>query len=151
LYRFALSFVSNEADAKDVVQDVMIKSWQRIEDIDAIKNLEAWCITMTKNRCLDLIRKKGRHNLDLDDQLHIASREPSPLEKTVTDDSMKRIESLIEDLPDNQRAVITLRDIEGYTYKEIAKILELDMNHVKVLLHRSRMAIKSKLEGLYTT
>lgn len=149
LYRFALSFVVNEADAKDVVQDVMIKSWERIEDISKIKNIEAWCMTMTRNKSLDMLRKKGRNHLQIADQVHLSSTELNPFEKTSTLESRSNIQHFIAQLPDNQREVITLRDIEGHSYKEIADILNLELNHVKVLLHRARQSVKKKLEKIY--
>ncbi len=151
LYRFALSFLLNEDDAKDVVQEVMIKSWEKIQDISKIKNIEAWCITMTRNKALDVLRKKGRNHIDITSQVHIESSTASPHEQTSSIESMELIKQTIAALPENQRAVITLRDIEGYSYKEIALILELDLNHIKVLLHRARQQVKKKLEHIYLT
>ncbi len=149
LFRFALSFLLNEDDAKDVVQDVMIKSWEEIDDIKTIRNMEAWCITMTRNKSLDRLRKKGRNYLQISDQKHLKSSEPNPLQKISTVESYSAIRGVISGLPDKQQEVIVLRDMEGYTYKEISKLLDIDLNHVKVLLHRARAAVKKKLEPIY--
>lgn len=149
LYRFALSFSLSEADAKDAVQDVMLKSWEKITDIDAIKNIEAWCMTMVKNRSLDKLRKKGRHYEDLDTQLSLESKTPTPLQVTANNEIHTYINTCISSLPDRQRDVIILRDIEGHTYKEICDILDIEMNQMKVLLHRGRQALRKKLEIHY--
>lgn len=149
LYRFALSYLSNEDDAKDVVQEVMIKTWQEIKDLNSIRNIEAWCMTLTKNKALDQLRKKGRNYLQIADQVHLTSPEANPLQRTTEIESFNTIHSVIESLPDNQKNVIRLRDIEGHRYKEIAEILQLDINHVKVLLHRGRAAIKKALHPIY--
>jgi RNA polymerase sigma-70 factor (ECF subfamily) len=149
LYRFALSYLANEADAKDVVQDVMIKSWQDIKDLSAIRNVEAWCMTVTRNRSLDQLRKKGRNYLQVADQEHLTSQEPNPLQRTTNMESYQVIHAVIAKLPENQKDVVQLRDIEGHSYKEIAEMLNLDINHVKVLLHRGRAAIKKELQPIY--
>ena len=149
LFRFAFSFLLNEADAKDVVQEVMIKSWEEIDDISSINNMEAWCITLTKNRSLDRLRKKGRNYLPIAEQEHLTSPEPNPLQQTSQSESFDAIRTAITELPDRQQEVIRLRDLEGHTYKEIAEAMHIEVNHVKVLLHRARAVIKRKLMNLY--
>ena len=149
LYRFALSYLSNEADAKDVVQDVMIKTWQEIKDVNVIRNIDAWCMTLTRNRALDQLRKKGRNYVEIADQVHLTSPEPNPLQHTTELESYQTIHAVISRLPNNQKDVIQLRDIEGHSYKEIAEILQININHVKVLLHRGRAAIKKELNPIY--
>ena len=149
LYRFALSFLLNESDAEDVVQDVMIKSWKDL-DIENVRNMEAWCITMTKNRSLDQLRKKGRNFLQIADQHDLSTPEADPLERTSANEISKLIQQAISNLPERQKDVIQLRDIEGHSYKEIAKLLEIDINHVKVLLHRARLGIRKELKHVYS-
>lgn len=149
LYRFALAFLSNEADAKDVVQDVMIKTWRDL-DVDKVQNMEAFCITMTKNKSLDQLRKKGRKTAPIADHHYLESKEADPLQKTSSNESVSIVQRAIASLPDNQRDVILLRDIEGHTYKEIAKLLSLDINNVKVLLHRGRLQLKKELHPIFS-
>jgi len=69
----------------------------------------------------------------------------SPHEKTEIHESMKRIDEMMATLPDKQRQVMHLRDIEGYSYNEICDVLEIDMNQVKVNLFRARNAVREKL------
>jgi len=145
LFRFAFSYLKDEDDAKDVVQDVMIRSWEEIEDVKSIKNLEAWCMTLVKNRSLDRLKRKGRNYLQVVDQHYISSEAADPLQVTMEREDDLRIKGIIARLPEKQREVIKLRDMEGYTYLEIAEILEIELNHVKVLLHRARNQVKEEL------
>lgn len=149
LYRFALSFSLTEADAKDAVQDVMMKSWEKIQDISAIRNIEAWCMTMMKNRSLDTLRKKGRNHEEIEQNVALESKNPTPLQITSSNELHGLIRASIATLPDRQRDVIILRDIEGHTYKEICTLLDIDMSQMKVLLHRGRQTLRKKLELHY--
>lgn len=150
LFRFAYSYLKDEDDAKDVVQDVMIKSWEDIKDVNAIRNVEAWCMTLVKNRSLDQLKRKGRSNkveIDAQHQLRIVGADP--LEQTVQNDTNSRIRELISQLPEKQRDVITLRDVEGYSYQEIAEIMGVEMSNVKVLLHRARMKVRAEIKNIH--
>jgi RNA polymerase sigma-70 factor (ECF subfamily) len=148
LFRFALSYLNNEDDAKDVVQDVMIKTWEDVKDLTAIRNIEAWCMTLVKNRSLDKLKRKGRNHLQIVDQHQLRIVDADPLQQTVANERMLQIKEVISLLPEKQRDVINLRDVEGYTYQEIADIMEIEMNNVKVLLHRARMQVRNSLKNI---
>ncbi|MBS1489743.1 MAG: RNA polymerase sigma factor [Bacteroidetes bacterium] len=145
LYRFAFRLLGSREEAKDVVQDVMIKVWYG-RDLAEVQNMEAWCMRITKNLSLDRLRsrqRKGTHSLE--NSAEVQQDELTPHEKTEQNESMKRIDQLMATLPDKQRQVMHLRDVEGYSYNEIGEILELDMNQVKVNLFRARNAVREKL------
>ena len=144
LYRFALAYL-DEANAKDIVQEVMLSAWEKIQDPRSVNNIEAWCMTLTRNKSLNMLKKKGRTYLQISEQYDLSSQEASPLQKTAGNEIADTIGQIIGQLPEKQRAVITLRDMEEYSYKEIAAILNLDMNHVKVLLFRARKQVKETL------
>jgi RNA polymerase sigma-70 factor (family 1) len=146
LYRFALRFVGNEEEAKDVVQEVFIRVWNGREQMDQIQNWEAWCMRITKNLSLDRIRSMTRKQTQpLEDTFDIRQESLTPLESTEADESMQRITQFISALPEKQRQIIHLRDVEGYSYNEICEIMELDMNQVKVNLFRARNSVREKL------
>jgi RNA polymerase sigma factor (sigma-70 family) len=146
LFRFALRLVGNEEEAKDVVQEVFIRVWKGREQIDEIQNMEAWCMRITKNLSLDRIRTNTRRYAQpIDEGFDIRNEALTPHENTELQESMKRISQLMAALPDKQRQVMHLRDVEGYSYNEICDILELDMNQVKVNLFRARNAVREKL------
>lgn len=149
LYRFAYGYLQREEEARDVVQEVMIKSWNNIKEIHTIRNIEAWCMTLTKNKSLDRLRKKGRNYVDIAEQTDLVSREKDPLEKTAQSESNSIIFSAISQLPENQKDVILLRDVEGYSNREIAEMLDLTENNVRILLYRGRQKLRSMLEPIY--
>ena len=146
LFRFAFRMLGSSEEAKDVVQEVMIKVWNGREQMAEIQNMEAWCMRITKNLSLDKLRSQQRRATDsIDEGFEVRQEGLSPHEKTELNESMLRINQLIAALPEKQRQVIHLRDIEGYSYNEICEMLELDMSQVKVSLFRARNAVREKL------
>ncbi len=143
-----MSFLKMQADAEDVVQEVLIKCWEVIKDSDKIDNMEAFSMTMVRNKSLDRLKKKGRRYEEVSEQYDLASSSASPLEKTVELESVRQVKSFIKRLPEGQRSVITLRDIEGYSYDEICKILGMNMSQVKVNLHRGRKQVRTSMMEL---
>jgi RNA polymerase sigma factor (sigma-70 family) len=146
LFRFALRMLGNEDEAKDVIQEVFIRVWNSREQMDQILNMEAWCMRITKNLSLDRLRsiqRKGTYPME--EGFDVQHTDATPDVKTELGESMLNVNQLIAALPEKQRQVIHLRDVEGYTYNEICEILELDMNQVKVSLFRARNAVKEKL------
>lgn len=149
LFRFAYRLLANEEEAKDVVQDVLIKVWNGRDRMDEVQNWEAWCMRMTKNLSLDRIRSRQRKATDpIAEGFDVRNETLSPHETTELGESMQRINELISALPEKQRQVIHLRDIEGYSYNEICEILGLEMSQVKVNLFRARNAVREKLVKL---
>ncbi|NNK81349.1 MAG: RNA polymerase sigma factor, partial [Flavobacteriales bacterium] len=71
-----------------------------------------------------------------------------PLQQTVTNERVKQITEIISLLPEKQRDVINLRDVEGYSYQEISEIMAIELNHVKVLLHRARIQVRNSIKNL---
>ncbi|MEM7162110.1 MAG: RNA polymerase sigma factor [Bacteroidota bacterium] len=147
LFRFAQSFVSRE-DAEDVVQDVMIKCWEDIDRPQQIDNIEAFSMKMVRNKSLDKLKKKGRNYLQVVDQYQLHSREKDPHEKTGESETISKIKDIISLLPQKQRNVINLRDIEGYSYNEIAETLEMSTDQVKVNLHRARVYVREQMKKI---
>jgi RNA polymerase sigma factor (sigma-70 family) len=146
LFRFALRMLGNEDEAKDVIQEVFIRVWNGREQMDQIQNMEAWCMRITKNLSLDKLRsiqRKGTYAME--DGFDVQHTDVTPDVKTELGEAMLKVNQLIAALPEKQRQVIHLRDVEGYAYNEICEILELDMNQVKVSLFRARNAVREKL------
>lgn len=146
LFRFSLKIVRDEDLAKDVVQECLIKVWEKRNDLKLVNNLEAWCMQVTKNKALDKLRSKHVSRTDLFEvQLDRRKERDTPYVMTERGDVMGRIKTLIAALPERQREVMQLRDIEGFTYKEIGETLEIDINLVKTNLFRARRKLKESL------
>lgn len=146
LYRFALTFVKDEELAKDVVQECLIKVWEKRSEMVFVQNLEAWCMQITRNKALDKLRSKHvKKTEQFEVQLDTRKERDTPYAVTERSQLMVRIQELIDALPQRQREVMQLRDIEGYSYKEIAENLDIDINLVKTNLFRARRKIKESL------
>jgi RNA polymerase sigma-70 factor (ECF subfamily) len=145
LFRFAMSIVGNATEAEDVVQEVFIKIWQNRQQINKLNSLEAWSMKLTKNLSIDKLRSKHRRTDGLENIVEISSREATPDKATELNDTMSRIKALMFQLPEKQRQILQLRDIEGMTYEEISQVLELPLNQIKVNLFRARKQIRAKL------
>jgi RNA polymerase sigma factor (sigma-70 family) len=146
LFRFAFRLLGSSEEAKDVVQEVFIKIWNGRDQLEQIQNMEAWCMRITKNLSLDRLRQQQRRPTDdLEKGSYVQHGAMSPHESAEMKESMTRIGEMMNQLPEKQRHVMHLRDVEGYSYNEICEILELDMSQVKVNLFRARNAVREKL------
>ena len=146
LFRFAFRFLGNEDEAKDIVQEVFIRVWNGREQMEGVQNWEAWCMRITKNLSLDRLRVLTRKRTQsIEDSFDLQHEALTPHESTEMGESMQKIAQMIAALPEKQRQVMHLRDVEGYSYQEICEILELDMSQVKVSLFRARNAVREKM------
>lgn len=145
LYRFALSIVGNNADAEDVVQEIFIKLWKREGQLKEIQNLEAWLMRLTKNLSIDKLRSKHRQVTDLEVVANRLTNAANPHQLMEGKDMRAHIQSIIEQLPEKQRMIIQLREIEEMSYQEISDVLEISMEQVKVNLFRARQHIRTQL------
>ena len=145
MYRFALRFLRDEDEAKDIVQEAMIRVWNKKDEMHTYLNMEAWCMTIVRNLSLDRIKSKQFNSESLDQTYDLSDGTVSPEKHTEIDNTMENIHQFIASLPDKQRQIIQLRDIEGFSYQEIGKILNLDANNVKVNLFRARKSVRENL------
>ncbi len=146
LFRFALSIVANRELAEDLVQDTFLKLWKKRQDLSDVRNLEAWSMRMIKNQCLDYFKSKyvqTKSNL-LDAEKHTFGI--SPLKIAEISDSLEKVNKIMDGLPEQQRMIMKMRNFQEYSYKEIAEVLEIEMNVVKVQIYRARQTIKAKIE-----
>lgn len=146
MFRLALRLMGNPEDARDMVQDAFLKIWNQQKQPHEVENMEAWCMRIVKNLCLDSlkagkVRKEAIKNI----QISHGSDSVTPYQQAEKEDNMNRIRKLIDGLPEKYRMIIHLRDIEEFSYKEIMEILELSMDEVKINLFRARKMLKDKL------
>lgn len=145
LYRFALNIVGDVHDAEDLMQELMIKIWKRYDQFLLIDNQEAWCMTVTRNMAIDKVRSKKVAVHDISEYHTLSDKDPTPEKEIEQNERMGIIMKLVNELPEKQRMIVHLRDIEGYTYQEIADITETTLDFVKVSLHRARKTLKERL------
>ena len=144
LFRLALRITFDRAEAEDVVQDTMIRVWNKREEWTQFGSIEAYCLTVAKNLAIDRSQKKEAQNVELTPEMEEDSEISGPYDQLVNNERMSIIHRLINELPEKQRLIMQLRDIEGESYKEIAKILNLTEEQVKVNLFRARQKVKQR-------
>ncbi|SHI28983.1 RNA polymerase sigma factor [Algibacter luteus] len=144
VFRLAKRLLVSTEEAEDATQEVLLKLWNNKNKIAEYRNVEAFSMTMTKNYCFDKLKSKQSQNLKI---VHSNYEEKStPLQKQVElNDSVNWVAKIIEELPEQQRMIIQLRDIEDYDFDEIAKMLDMNNTAVRVALSRARKTIREKL------
>lgn len=148
LFRLALRITLNPAEAEDVVQETMMKVWSRRNNWDTIDNIETFCLTICRNLALDKTRHMGNHtlSLDLETEPTDQSNHSNPEEQTMQRDRIQLVRRLIDQLPEKQRSCMQLRDIEGKSYKEIADIMGISEEQVKINIFRARQTIREQFK-----
>ena len=141
IFRLAKRVLVSTEEAEDATQEVLVKLWSKNKDLSGYKNVEAFAMTMTKNYCLDQLKSKRAGNVKINSIDYIDSE--SNLDKKLEDcDSLDWVEKNINQLPEQQRIIIQLRDIEQYEFEEIAKILDMSEGNVRVVLSRARKTVR---------
>lgn len=154
LFRLAFRITLNQQDAEDVVQESLIKIWNRREQWDEIESLEGWAMTIARNMALDVLRRQDTHRtVSLDDQLSPIPQPSSPVTNTPYEQMMEKeriamVRNLMNSLPEKQRTAMQLRDFEDKSYKEIAAIMQISEDQVKINIFRARQYIKKAYDSL---
>ncbi|MGB5205665.1 RNA polymerase sigma factor [Eudoraea sp.] len=144
LYRLSKRLLISAEEAEDATQEVLMKLWSKNSNIANYKNVEAFAMTMTKNFCLDRLKSKQSSNLKLVHSNYVDGN--TSLQKQLeARDSVSWVEKIMEELPEQQKLVLQLRDVEEYDFKEIADLLEMQPTAVRVALSRARKTVRDKL------
>lgn len=145
LYGFAFRILHDEQGSEDAVQEVLLKIWKMDDSIGKYGSIEALATTMTKNYCIDQLRKSKRNERgDLDDYGNYKSEEPTPQERLERDETLSTVNDIISNLPDNYRKLVQLRDIDGISYEEMAELTSQSINNLRVGLSRARTIIRDE-------
>ena len=145
VFRLAKRLLVSQDEAEDATQELYLKLWKNKSKIASYKNVEAFAMTMTKNYCLDRLKSKQASNLTL---IHSNYQDNhTNLQRQIeVNDSIQKVHQLIAQLPEQQRMVIQLRDIEQYNFDEIGEMLQMKPTAIRVALSRARKTIKEKLQ-----
>jgi len=144
VFRLAKRLLVSNEEAEDATQEILMKLWNNKESIGEYRNVEAFSMTMTKNFCLDRLKSKQAQNLKI---VHSNYQDNNiSLQRQVElSDSVNWVAKIIEELPEQQKMVLQLRDIEEYEFEEIAKVLDMNETAVRVSLSRARKTIRERL------
>ena len=147
VFRFALRLLGNREDAKDISQDVFEKLWKKRNAMKYHGNIEALSIKMTRDLCMDRLRHQSMKR----EKMKTINNEREHLYQKTEYDVMELTEitkELIKKLPEKQKIVIHLRDVEQYEFEEISEMLGIEIQAVRMNLSRARRTIKEKLEKI---
>ncbi|MDO1500962.1 sigma-70 family RNA polymerase sigma factor [Winogradskyella maritima] len=148
VFRLAKRLLVSREEAEDATQEILLKLWNNKGKIESYKNVEAFSMTMTKNFCLDRLKSKQAQNLKI---VHSNYQEKGSGLQTQVEarDSVSWVTKIIEELPEQQKIILQLRDIEQYDYAEIAKMLDMNETAVRVNLSRARKTIREQLTNTH--
>ena len=142
LYRIAFRFLQNKMDAEDVVQDTFIKLWNKRDEMDSVENTEAFAIIITRNGCLDYLRKTKNDYLTPNDTN--ISKSISLDNQLEMQDETNYLKALINKLPEQQRQIMELKHWDGCSDEEIRNITGLSSGNIRVIISRARKTIKKQ-------
>ncbi len=142
LFRIALRITLNREESEDIVQDALIRIWDKRDEWKDLRSVEAFALVVAKNLAIDKMQKKENQTLGLTVEYEAKADTENPYERLVGNERIHLVHKLINRLPEKQRLIMQLRDIEEKNYKEIAHILNLTEEQVKVNLFRARQKVK---------
>lgn len=148
VFRLAKRLLVSNEEAEDATQEILLKLWRNRDKVGEYKNVEAFSMTMTKNFCLDRLKSKQAQNLKI---VHSNYQDDKVgLQKQIeVSDSLSWVERIMQDLPEQQKIIVQLRDIEQYDFPEISKMLEMKETAIRVALSRARKTIREKLTSTH--
>ncbi len=144
LFRLAKRLLISTEEAEDATQEILVKLWTKNENLEKLNSVEAMAMTMTKNYCLDQLKSKRASNLSIAHNNFLDNS--ANLQQQIEDtDSLKWVEKTINQLPEQQKIIIQLRDIEQLEFEEIAKIMDMTEATIRVALSRARKTIRENI------
>jgi RNA polymerase sigma-70 factor (ECF subfamily) len=148
LFRLAFNITGNKEDAEDVVQDVLYNVWRKKEAWEEIGNLEAYCFRSTRNTALDKISLKENQHEAIPEDFDYPAQEGDAQRKMEEQEQIEALEKWLKKLPEKQQTIFRLREVEGLSYKEIAMILNISEEQIKINLFRLRRKLKEYFETI---
>jgi RNA polymerase sigma factor (sigma-70 family) len=151
MYRYAYSILKEKESAHDVVQECLVKIWKNRMKLKQIKNTDAWVMRITRNQCYDWV-KVNRYHLQSDRDIlrdDLTLQESGATDAALlTKDRMAWLAQVIDSLPEKQKEIYHLREVEEMTYQDIAEVLSLSLSEVKVTIHRTRKLIREQINKI---
>ena len=151
MYAVALRMCANREDAQDCLQEAMLRVYRAIGSFKGQSTFSTWAYHITMNTCLDeLRRKKNRQNTSLDNLVDMGwsptDGGAGPEKQALMREMREKMHGAIRELPDDMRAAVVLRDIQGFSYDEIAQMLEINVGTIKSRISRGREKLREKLK-----
>ena len=152
LYRLAYSLLGNREEAEDAVQEVYMKLWKMQDDLEKYNSIEALCVQVTRNHCLDqLRRRKLERAVKEEEEQERRGEFSNPSDEMIRKERSEILNHLINQLPEPQRSLVHFRHIEGKEYSEIEEIMDMKENAIRVSISRARKQLKDMLQKQYAS
>lgn len=155
VYTFARYYLGQAEEAEDITQEVFLKLWRSRRQIDA-EGTRAWLLKVTRNACFDRLRRRrtaARIFAEDDSETSVLDRvsmaDPDPETRAAAADFRRHLGEALEQLSDPMKSIVILREIQGLKYDEIASVLDVPLNTVRVYLHRGRARLRELLKEIY--
>ncbi len=146
LFRFALWRLGRREEAEDAVQDTFLRIWEMRDSLSKYDRLDYLAFRILRNLCIDRARKRKLDIKDWPKNLDLATDLQSPHRKIELREELMAVEKAARALPEQQKTILFLRNIEGYSTKEVAEMLEMKVNTVEVKLSRARKGLRKILK-----
>jgi RNA polymerase sigma-70 factor (ECF subfamily) len=148
----AYRLMNSREEAEDIVQEVYVKLWGMRDDLPNYNSIEALCVRITRNLCLDqLRRRKVNHDAMKAEQMKSGNYPETPSEDLEKKEDAELVHRLISALPEPQRSLVHLRHLEGKDYDEIAEMVNMNVNAIRVSISRARKQMREMIEKQYSS
>ncbi len=153
LYRLAYSLLRSKEEAEDIVQEVYMKLWKMRDDLPKYNSIEGLCVKITRNMCLDLLRRRKATIEIIKEEGRSKENDfsPDPSKDLEKKERSELIHTLINQLPEPQKSLVYFRHIEGKDYNEISELMEMNENAIRVSISRARKRLREMLQTQYSS
>lgn len=142
LYRMALSVLKDENLSRDAYQELMTRLWEKREQLEKLENPQAFLLTSMRNLCIDLLRKE-QENGEISPNTEYNA--PNPYQLVEQTNTVSVIYKMIDSLPEMQRTIVRMRDVEELDISEIAEVMQITENAITVNLSRGRKKLREMI------
>ena len=152
-FRIALDFTHNTEEAKDLSQDAFLRAFSRIKQFNGRSSFYTWFYRLVVNLCLDYTRRKGRvvwERLEREadgasEPIELTDASSTPDQEAMAGEAIRRVDKTLDSMPKNQRTAFLLRNHQGLSITDIAKVMKTTEGTVRVYLHRAVAALRQSL------
>lgn len=148
LYPMLRRILKDDEETKDALQDLMAKLWCKRDELDQCRNQQAYIVTVAKNYCFDLLKRKRLLNFSENGEQQFFQIESDEVDPDLKE-KFEQVHNVIAKLPEKYREIIRLRDIDGFAYEEIKEMTGMEVSHIRVVLSRARQKVKVEVEKIY--
>lgn len=150
LYALAFRYLNNREEAEDMVQEVMIKLWTGRGELRKYSSPAAWCTTVTRNSCIDMLRRRQRIRLEeMSDSVLMPETDTGLNDSSDNREAVHLIGAIVSRMKEPYRSAVILRDMEGYSYEETAELMQTNINNLRTVLSRARKSVREEMERIY--